>query len=89
MPYIAMIDSDQATGELAAAYRAMAERPMPPVYRPPHGRAPGIIRAHSLDPALMIATFGVSASLATDATLVWPARELVNAVTSRANQCLY
>ncbi|HWM86036.1 MAG TPA: hypothetical protein VNO33_09365 [Kofleriaceae bacterium] len=89
MPNIEMIDTDQATGELADAYRAMAERRMPPVYRPPHGGAPGIIRAHSLDPALLTATFGLSGSLATDETLDWPARELINAVTSRANQCFY
>ncbi|HTE55807.1 MAG TPA: hypothetical protein VK698_33360 [Kofleriaceae bacterium] len=89
MPHIRVIDSDEATGELAEAYRAMAERPMPSVYRPPHGGAPGIIRAHSLDPVLLRTTFAMSASLSTDATLSWPARELINAVTSRVNQCLY
>lgn len=89
MPFIETIDSDRASGALAAAYQAMAERPMPPVYRPPHGRAPGIVLAHSLDPELMVATFGISGSLATNETLDWPARELVNAVTSRVNQCFY
>lgn len=89
LPHIRTIDSAEATGELAEAYRAMAERPMPSVYRPPHGGAPGIILAHSLDPVLLRTTFAVSASLATDATLAWPARELINTVTSRVNQCLY
>lgn len=89
MPHIRTIDSDEATGELAEAYRAMAQRPMPPVYRPPHGRAPGIILAHSLDALLLQTTFSVSATLATDATLSWSTRELINAVTSRINQCLY
>jgi len=67
----------------------MRQRPMPKVYQPPHGGTPGIIRAHSLDPALIGIVFGgMSASLATD-TLAWPLRELVNTATSLANQCSY
>lgn len=89
MAHIETIDTDRATGDLAAAYAAMAERPMPPAYRPPHGRAPGIVLAHSLDPALMMTTFSFSGALWADAPLDWPARELINAVTSLANQCFY
>jgi hypothetical protein len=82
------IASEEADGPLAEAYEAMANRPMPPVYRPEHGGAPGIIRAHSLDPALMAVTFGVSGTLAGE-TLPWPQRELLASVTSRTNQCFY
>jgi alkylhydroperoxidase family enzyme len=78
-----------ATGELAKAYTAMVDnRPMPPVYRPAHGDAAGIIRAHSLDPELMLRTFSVSGALAAS-TLPWPDRELLASVTSRTNQCFY
>lgn len=89
MTFIRTIDTHEATGELAAVYARMKARPMPSVYVPKHGGAPGIIRAHSLDPALIALKFGgLSASLASD-TLAWPLRELVNSATSVANQCLY
>jgi hypothetical protein len=78
----------QATGALAEAYAAMDDRPMPPVYRPPHDDAAGIIRAHSLDPELIRRTFGVSGALATT-PLAWADRELLASVTSRTNQCFY
>jgi hypothetical protein len=60
MAWIDTIDATRATGELARVYDRMRERPMPLVYRPPHGGAPGIILAHSLDPALIALTFGVA-----------------------------
>lgn len=78
----------QATGALAEAYAAMDNRPMPPVYLPPHGDAAGIIRAHSLDAELLRRTFSVSGALAGTA-LPWPDRELLASVTSRTNQCFY
>jgi alkylhydroperoxidase family enzyme len=77
-----------ATGALAEAYAAMDNRPMPPVYRPSHGDAPGIIRAHSLDPELLRRTFPVSGTLRA-AGLPWPDYELLASTTSRANQCFY
>jgi hypothetical protein len=87
LPTLGRRDADPA---LAAMYDRMAGRPMPSVYQPAHGDAPGIIRAHSLDPALMPLVFaGMSASLAAGDTLTWPQRELVNAATSRQNQCFY
>jgi hypothetical protein len=89
MAFIRTIDAREATGALAATYARMKERPMPSVYVPPHGGAPGIIRAHSLDPQLIAIVFGgMSASLASD-TLSWPHRELINTATSFANQCSY
>ncbi len=90
MTWIQLIGRRDADAGLRAIYDRMAARPMPPVYRPSHGDAPGIIRAHSLDPSLIPLVFaGMSASLAAGDTLTWPQRELVNAATSRLNQCLY
>ena len=78
-----------STGALRETYDRMRARPMPPVYRPSHGGAPGIIQAHSLDPLLIPKVFGCSSSLNGAGPLAWADRELVNALTSRLNQCLY
>ncbi|HUJ62202.1 MAG TPA: hypothetical protein VLX92_27030 [Kofleriaceae bacterium] len=74
---------------LRAIYTAMRERPLPPAYRTPHGGVPGIIAAHSLDPQLIPRVFGCSTTLNGAGPLSWPERELVNAITSRLNQCFY
>lgn len=84
-----MIESDRAEGELLAAYTAMAARPIPDAYRAPHGRAPGIVRAHSLDPALMKVAFGTTGSLHAPGGLSWAERELIASVASRTGQCFY
>jgi alkylhydroperoxidase family enzyme len=86
--YLRVIGKQEAAGDLLDAYSAMAARPMPRAYLPDHGDAPGIIRAHSLDSELLRRTFAVSGSLSNDA-LPWRSRELVNAVTSRENECFY
>jgi alkylhydroperoxidase family enzyme len=88
MAWLVTVPRAQANGALAAAYAAMDGRPMPPVYRPAHGDAPGIIRAHSLDPELLRWTFSVSGALAAS-PLPWADRELLASVTSRTNQCFY
>ncbi|HLX47056.1 MAG TPA: hypothetical protein VKS82_01875 [Streptosporangiaceae bacterium] len=88
MAWLGMISQAEATGALADAYAAMDGRPMPPVYRAPHGDAAGIIRAHSLDPELLKRTFGVSGALAAS-QLPWADRELLASATSRTNQCFY
>jgi hypothetical protein len=88
MAWLAIIPQAEATGELAEAYALVDTRPMPPVYRPPHGDAAGIIRAHSLDAELLRRTFGVSGALATSG-LAWVDRELLASTTSRTNQCFY
>ena len=88
MAYLRLIGRQEADGDLLDAYLAMAARPMPSVYQPDHGDAPGIIRAHSLDPELLLRAFAVSGSLSNDA-LPWSSRELVNSVTSRENECFY
>jgi hypothetical protein len=86
---LAIIDFAAATGPLREIYERMRERPLPPVYRPTHGGVPGIITAHSLDPALIPKVFGTSTTLNGAGPLSWPERELVNATTSRLNQCFY
>ncbi|HEV8558368.1 MAG TPA: hypothetical protein VGR06_18510 [Actinophytocola sp.] len=88
MAWLATISRRDAEGALAETYAAMAARPIPDVYRPPHDDAPGIIRAHSLDAELMRRTFAVSGSLHRTA-LDWADRELISSVTSRTNQCFY
>ena len=88
MAWLTIVPQAQATGELAEAYAAMDGRPMPPVYRPPHGDAAGIIRAHSLDAELLTKTFSVSGALAASG-LAWADRELLASVASRTNQCFY
>ncbi len=90
MTWIRTIGLGEATGELAAVYERMRGRPVPAAYVPPHGDTPGIIRAHSLDPELLAITFTVMGpSVNRDGPLDWGRRELVNAITSRANQCFY
>ena len=86
---LTIIDYAASTGALRGIYDRMSERPLPPAYRPRHGGAPGIIQAHSLDPLLIPRVFGCSSTLNGAGPLTWPERELVNAVTSRLNQCLY
>ncbi len=78
-----------STGELRDVYDRMRERPMPPTYRQNHGGIAGIIEAHSLDPALIGKVFSTSTTLNGAGPLSWPERELINALTSRLNQCLY
>ena len=84
-----IIGYDASTGLLRDVYDKMRERPMPPVYRPQHGGVPGIITAHSLDPLLIGRVFTCSTTLNGAGPLAWDERELVNATTSRLNQCFY
>ena len=86
---LAIIDFASSAGALREIYERMRERPLPPVYRPTHGGVPGIITAHSLDPALISKVFATSTTLNGAGPLSWPERELVNATTSRLNQCFY
>ena len=86
---LAITDYASSTGLLRDTYDRMRERPLPPAYRPQHGGVPGIITAHSLDPHLIGKVFGTSTTLNGAGPLSWPERELVNATTSRLNQCFY
>ena len=93
MTRIRTISMAESTGALRETYQAMMARPLPPVYRPLHGDAPGIIRAHSLDAGWMRTTFAISGTLhlpgADGGALTWHQRELLAAATSRTNQCRY
>jgi hypothetical protein len=89
MAHLTIIEPADATGPLAAVYDKIKERKMPPVYKPAHGGVPGIIRAHSLDPALIPRVFGFSSGVNHGGPLTWPQRELIAATTSRLNQCFY
>lgn len=89
MSTLPITDYDTSTGELREIYDRMRERPMPPAYKPRHGGIPGIITAHSLDPQLIPRVFKTSSTLNGAGPLTWPERELVNALTSRLNQCFY
>jgi hypothetical protein len=89
MAWIRTIDKAEAEGELRAVYDAMASRPIPSAYVPPHGGAPGIHRAHSLDATLLQRVFGVTGVLHRAGALTWAERELCSAVAARVNQCLY
>jgi hypothetical protein len=88
MAWLQTISRGHAEGALAQVYAAMAARKIPEVYVPPHGDAPGIIRAHSLDARLMQLTFGATGALHAT-SLPWPERELFATATSRTNQCFY
>ena len=88
MAWLQTVSRAEADGALAEIYEAMATRPLPDAYRPPHDDAAGIMRAHSLDPQLLQLTFGVSGTLHRG-LLSWADRELLSAVTSRTNQCFY
>lgn len=89
MPHLRLIEPHEAQGTLREVYERMRSRPMPPTYRPAHGGVAGIIRAHSLDAELMPRVFAMSSNLNGQGPLAWPERELVNAITSRLNQCFY
>ena len=89
MAYLELVRYRESIGALRDVYDAMLARPLPSVYRPPHGGAPGIIEAHSLDPVLLPRVFRFSGMLNGQGPLTWPERELVNATTSRLNQCFY
>ena len=80
---------NDAPPALRAVYDKMRARPLPPAYRPSHGGIPGIIEAHGLDPELVPKVFGCSTTLNGAGPLAWQERELVNATTSRLNQCFY
>lgn len=86
---LGIITHAQSSGRLREIYDRMRERPLPPVYRPPHGGVPGIITAHSLDAELIPKVFGASSTLNGAGPLSWPEREVVNTITSRLNQCFY
>ncbi|MBX3154528.1 MAG: hypothetical protein KF773_00885 [Deltaproteobacteria bacterium] len=89
MSLLTIIGYEASTGELRETYDRMLQRPLPPAYRPPHGGPAGIIQAHSLDPVLIPKVFATSSTLNGAGPLSWPEREVVNAISSRLDQCFY
>ena len=89
MAFIRIVELRDAGDQLRAVYEAMSTRPMPDVYRAPHGGPAGIIRAHSLDPELMQVTFRASGSYRVPGALSWAEQELIAASASQRNGCFY
>lgn len=89
MAFIRIIELPEAGDELRAVYHAMTSRPMPHVYRTPHGGPAGIIRAHSLDPELMGHTFAATGAYRALQALTWAEQELIAAAASQTNGCFY
>ena len=89
MAHLRIIGFAESSGDLRVAYQEFAARPLPEVYRPRHGDAPGIVRAHSLDPVTMRLAFRTTAAVNRGGSLSWARRELVNTTVSRRNQCFY
>ena len=87
-----MIGIAQAEGELKALYEAMKSHPgaRPSVYDSPSGDAANIVKAHSLDPEGLRLTFSCSSAIHwSPYSLPWEKREMINTVTSGANNCYY
>jgi hypothetical protein len=89
MAFIRVIEPHEAGPDLRAVYQEMSARPIPDVYRAPHGGPAGIIRAHSLDAELMRVTFGASGAYRAHGALTWAEQELIAAAASRSNGCYY
>ena len=89
MAFIRIIEAHEAGDDLRAVYEGMKARPMPDVYRAPHGGPAGIIRAHSLDPKLMGITFAASGASRLHGALTWAEQELIAASASQSNGCFY
>ena len=84
----AMAENGELAGVLAGLKAHAKGRPA--VYDAPHGEPPNIVRCHSLDPEGLRLAFTLSAVVhwGEDA-LPWRLREMINTVTSRANDCFY
>jgi hypothetical protein len=90
--WIRMIGFAEAKGELKEIYDKMQasakEKPSP--YDTPDGEIANIVRSHSLEPEGMRLAFGISQPIHWgDKSLPWVKREMINTVTSRANNCFY
>ena len=83
MPYIRIIDEDEAEGALARQYEAARKRT--------GGRIYEIVKMHSHDPASLRASMQLYQATTTspDAPLERVHREMIAVVVSRANDCFY
>jgi len=90
--WIQMIGVRKAEGPLKEVYAKMRSNSgsRPAVYSTPTGDAPNIVGSHSLEPEGLRLAFGISTAIHwSDKSLPWAKREMINTVTSRANNCFY
>ncbi len=90
--WIQMIGVAEAEGELKELYARLraGSGGRPAVYTPPTGDVANIVKSHSLDPEGLGLAFGMSAAIHwSPRSLPWPTREMINIVTSSANNCFY
>ena len=90
--WIQMLGKAQAEGQLKELYEAMSAHTgaRPSVYDSPSGDAANIVKAHSLDPEGLRLTFSCSSAIHwSPYSLPWEKREMINTVTSGANNCYY
>ena len=90
--WIQMVGVREAEGALKEVYAKMRSNmgSRPAVYSTPTGDAPNIVGSHSLEPEGLRLAFGISTAIHwSDKSLPWAKREMINTVTSRANNCFY
>ena len=90
--WVQMIGVKEATGALRETYETLRARgaQRPAVYETPSGDAPNIVKCHSLDPDGLRLAFDMSAAIHWGPlALPWAKREMLNTVTSAANDCFY
>ena len=90
--WIQMLGVREAAGKLRDVYAQMRTNmgSRPSVYSTPTGDAPNIVKSHSLEPEGLRLAFSISTAIHwSDKSLPWAKREMINTVTSRANNCFY
>ena len=90
--WLRMIGPTEAEGPLRQAYADLraGSSSRPAAYDTPTGDAPNIVRCHSLDADGRRLAFAMSAAIHWSAqALPWATREMLNTVTSGANDCFY
>ena len=90
--WIRMIGTAEAEGPLKQIYARMrtSSGSRPAVYQPPSGDVANIVKCHSLEPEGLRLAFGMSAAVHWGPkSLPWAQREMLNTVTSAANNCFY
>jgi hypothetical protein len=87
-----MIGRVDAEGALKECYDHMKAKSgsRPAVYNAPNGDVANIVKSHSLDPEGLRLAFTMSGAIHwSPQSLPWEKREMLNTVTSGANNCFY
>lgn len=90
--WIEMIGLSSARGRLREVYDALgaARHERPRIYDTPGGDVANIVKSHSLDPEGLRLAFSLSGAVHWGPlSLPWREREMLNTVTSAANNCFY